>query len=132
MITCLINQLVLVVFNYANSRIDAYRILHNKKIAHGINFAAYAVFVGLLCWLGRYDIWNIVLFGVSAFTNRQFSFDIPLNKRRRLKWDYVTKADPPASILDRIEIRLFGRNGRAPFLLYGAVWAACLIIKMFI
>jgi hypothetical protein len=131
-ITYLINHLALAVFNLCNVQIDAYRILKHKRIAHGINFAAYAAFCALLCWLFRYDVWQVVIFCVSAFCNRQFTFDIPLNKRRGLKWDYVTKADPPASILDRIEIRLFGRNGRAPFLVYGVAWVVCLIIKILV
>ena len=132
MLTYLINQGCLVGFNIINVQIDAYRILHNKTIAHGINFGAYAVFVGTLCWLGRLDIGDIILFCVSAFCNRQFSFDIPLNIRRGLDWDYVSLANPPKSILDRIEIRIFGYNGKAPFLVYGSVWIVCLIIKFWI
>lgn len=132
MITYLINQLALAGFNLINSRVDAYRILRNKTIAHGINFGAYAVFVGLLCWLGRYDIWEILIFCISSFCNRQWTFDIPLNLRRGLKFDYVTKAKPPAAWLDRQEIRLFGYNGRAPLVMYGAVWVVCLIIKFWV
>jgi hypothetical protein len=130
MISYLLNQLALAGFNFINSRIDAYRILHNKKIAHGINFGAYALFVGLLCWLGRYELWDILLFAISAYCNRQFTFDIPLNLRRGLEWDYVSKANPPKSITDIIEIWLFGYNGRAPFLLYGVIWGICTLIKI--
>ena len=132
MTTYLINQLALAGFNFINSRLDAYRIMHNKAIAHGINFGVYSLFCALLCWLARWNIGVITLFCISAFCNRQFAFDIPLNLRRGLKWDYVTKEDPPKSILDRIEIRIFGRNGRAPFLFYGIIWTACLIIQFFI
>jgi hypothetical protein len=132
MITYLLNQALLAAFNYGNSRIDAYRILRNKRIAHGINFVVYAILVGLLCWLGRYDVWEIIIFCISAFCNRQFSFDISLNLRRGLKWDYVSLANPPKSITDRIEIRLFGYNGRAPLFVYGIIWLDCLIAKIFI
>lgn len=132
MISYLLNQFALAVFNFINSRIDAYRIMANKTIAHGINFGAYAVFVGLLCWLGRYGIWEILIFCVSAFCNRQFSFDIPLNLRRGLKWHYVSPAKPPKAWLDRQEIRLFGYNGRAPLMMYGLVWVVCLIAKIFL
>lgn len=132
MISYLLNQLSLAGFNLINSRIDAYRILRNKTIAHGINFGAYVFFVAVLCWLARYDVWNIILFCISAFCNRQLSFDIPLNLRRGLKWDYVSLAKPPKAILDRIEIRLFGYNGRAPVIMYAAVWVVCLIIKIWI
>lgn len=130
MITYLLNQAALAGFNLINSRVDSYRIMRNKHIAHGINFGAYALFVTALCWLGQYDIWDALLFGISAYTSRQFTFDIPLNLRRGLKWDYVSKANPPKSITDRFEIWLFGYNGRAPFLLYGVIWAICTIIKI--
>lgn len=129
MILYLACQLALAVFNLVNVKIDAYRITRHKRIAHGINFGAYAVFVGLLCWLSRWNAGVITLFCVSAFCNRQFTFDIPLNKRRGLKWDYVSTAKPPKSITDQFEIFLFGYNGRAPFVLYGAAWVVCLIIK---
>lgn len=130
MISYLLNQLALAGFNLINSRVDAYRIMADKTIAHGINFGAYAVFVALLCWLGRYDIWEIIILCISAFTQRQFSFDIPLNLRRGLKWDYVSPAKPPKAWLDRQEIGLFGYNGRAPLVMYGSVWVVCLIVKI--
>lgn len=130
MITYLLNQFALAGFNFINSRVDAYRIMANKTIAHGINFGAYAVFVALLCWLGRYDIWGILIFCVSAFTQRQWSFDVALNLRRRLPWDYVSPAKPPKAWLDRQEIALFGYNGRAPLVMYGLVWVVCLIAKI--
>lgn len=132
MIAYLINHLCLVGFNLINVRIDAYRILKNKRIAHGINFGVYALFCALLCWLARWDAWRVVLFLVSAFCNRQLSFDIPLNIRRGLKWDYASIAKPPKAILDQIEIRIFGYNGRAPVFIYAAIWVVCLIIKFFV
>jgi hypothetical protein len=132
MILYIAYQLALAVFNLTNVQIDAYRILRNKTIAHGINFGTYAVFCALLCWLARWDVWQIILFCVSAFCNRQFTFDIPLNIRRGLKWDYVSLAKPPKAFLDRIEIRLFGYNGRAPLFVYGSVWVICLIIKIWV
>jgi len=132
MITFLINQAALAGFNLINSRIDAYRILKNKNIAHGINFGVYAVLCALLCWFARWNLGVITLFCVSAFCNRQLSFDIPLNLRRGLKWDYVSLAKPPAAWLDRQEIRLFGYNGRAPIVMYAVIWVVCLIIKILV
>jgi hypothetical protein len=140
MITYLINQAILAGFNWGNTRIDAYRILRHKGIAHGINFGTYAVFTLILYYFtvkpvftwSAFPYADLVVYLFAAFTNRQFSFDIPLNLRRGLKWDYVTKANPPKSILDRIEIRIFGRNGKAPFVMYGLIWIACLIIKFFL
>lgn len=132
MILYLTYQLALAVFNLTNVHIDAYRIMRHKQIAHAINFGAYALFVALLCWLARWNAGVITLFCVSAFCNRNITFDLPLNKRRGLKWDYVSTAKPPKAILDRIEIRIFGYNGRAPLFVYAVVWVACLIVKIFV
>lgn len=128
----LLAHVALVAFNLINSRVDAYRIMANKTIAHGINFGAYTLFVALLCWFAQWNAGVITLFFVSAFCNRQLSFDIPLNLRRGLKWDYVSLAKPPKAFLDRIEIRVFGYNGRAPIFMYGTVWVVCLIVKIFV
>lgn len=125
-----ISHILLAVFNLINSRIDAYRIPQNKKIAQGINFGFYAIYWTFLCWLQQIGFWEIIVFAISAFCNRQFSFDIPLNLRRGKKWDYVSLAKPPKSLMDRIEIKLFGYNGRAPFLMYGVVFIICVLIKM--
>lgn len=132
MIAYLLDHFSLAWFNYVNALIDARRIRKGKRIYHGINFTAYALFCALLCWLAEWDAWQIILFGVSAFANRQLSFDIPLNLKRGLKWDYVTPAKPPKAILDRVEIRLFGYNGRAPVVVYVAVFVICFVIKFFV
>jgi hypothetical protein len=136
MIIYLAAHAALVLFNLINSRIDAYRIMQNKTIAHAVNFGAYAVFAGLICWYAynnyQWNIWHFVLFCVSAFANRQWSFDVPLNLRRHLSWDHVSTAKPPKAWLDRQEIRIFGYNGRAPVFMYAAIWLVCLIIKIWV
>lgn len=129
MITFLFNHMILAGFNLINSRIDAYRILQHKPIAHGINFTAYLIAVAVIVVTGRMHLPDIILLCISAFCNRQISFDIPLNLRRGLKWDYVSTAKPPKAFLDRIEIRIWGYNGRAPILFYSLIWAVCLGIK---
>lgn len=133
----LINHIALALFNFVNSRIDAYRIINNKFIAHCINFVAYIIFSAFIgYWYMRHIsgpwliIAEIVLFGLSAFCNRQFSFDIPLNLRRGKKWDYVSLEKPPKALLDKLEIRLFGYNGRAPLVMYGLVFIICTVIKI--
>lgn len=98
------------IFNWINTRIDAYRILKHKNIAHGINFTAYLILVAveLIClklW------WPVaILFCLQAFFNRQNTFDIPLNLRRGLLWDYQTLF--PKAIMDKIEYWLFGYKPR--------------------
>lgn len=140
MITYLINQGALTGFNLINSRVDAYRILRNKTIAHGINFGAYAAFALVLYYKvekpviswSDFPYYDFAIFLFSAFANRQFSFDIPLNLRRKLPWDYVSKDRPPKAWLDRQEVRIFGYNGQAPLVAYGLIWILCLIINFFI
>lgn len=130
--TFLINNIILSAFNFLNSRIDAYRIKVLKKvIRHAINFGAYALLVAFLIWRQKPGWYEAINFCISAFCNRQFTFDIPLNVRRGLKWDYVSLDKPPKAVLDKIEICLFGYNGRAPFLMYGVVFIICLLVKFF-
>jgi hypothetical protein len=140
MIIYLLNQFCLICFNLVNSRIDAYRILKHKTIAHAVNLSAYAAFSIALYYFTvkpvvswcNFPYLDFSIFCFSAFTNRQFSFDIPLNLRRHLPFDHVTKAKPPKAWLDRQEIRIFGYNGRAPLVFYGIIWIACLIIKFYV
>lgn len=132
MLLYLIAQMCLALFNVGNASLDAHRIMMGKRIYHGLNFGAYALLCGLVAWVAPWNLLVITLFAVSAYCNRQLSFDIPLNLMRGLKWDYVSLAKPPKSITDRIEIWAFGYTGRAPVIVYSALWLACLIIQFFL
>ena len=120
----LIGQLFLVLFNIGNVFIDAYRILDNKKIAHGVNGTAYVLFIIIICFLLHIPIIPALLFGIIGFFNRQLSFDIPLNLRRELEWYYQSAANPPKSIIDRIERFIFG-NGQNVGKLIAKTYLSC-------
>lgn len=120
-------SLALSLFNFINSRLDAYRILKNKTIAHGINFGLYFILFLILVFLCNLPLLGIGIFAVSAFTNRQVTFDIPLNLRRGLDWDYVSLDNPPKALMDKIEVGIFGYNGTAPTLTYVIIWLLTLI-----
>lgn len=128
-------NLALVLFNITNSRLDAYLIdlaireKWAKVIKHGINFGAYAGTVALCVWLFKMHAWPAAVYALSAFACRQITFDIPLNWRRGLPWDYVSLDRPPRAIMDRIEIRLFGYDGRKPAIVYACWWIGFLIIQ---
>lgn len=130
--TFLLNQLIISFYNFINSRIDAYRIMKNKSIAHGVNFSLYAIFVVLLIWLFGMNIRMGILFGFSSFFNRQLSFDIPLNLRRGLPWYYQSMANPPKAWWDKIERKLFGieYNGKHIVLWYSIMFLFSLIIAI--
>ena len=117
-----------VVFNILNAYIDAYRILKNKTIAHGINLGCYAVVVGIEVYFLKMVWWMVVIFCIQAFLNRQNTFDIPLNLRRKLKFDYMSQDKPPKAWWDRQEYRIFGNNGRLIALTYIGLWVVSLTI----
>ena len=131
--TFIINQVIIAFWNIVNSRLDAYRILANKKIAHGINFGAYSVLVGVLIWAFRLDLRDAILLGFSAFFQRQLTFDIPLNLRRGLPWFYQSMDKPPKALLDKIERKLFGidYDGKKIVFFYSVCYATILVINYF-
>lgn len=109
-------------FNVINAYFDAYRIFKNKTIGHGVNFGIYAAIVATQLSLVSFVWWYMIIFGVSAFCNRQITFDIPLNLRRGKDWDYISLDKPPKAITDRIEISFFGYNGSAITFSYIILW----------
>lgn len=122
--TFIINQLILVFYNYINSIGDAYLILKNKTIAHAINFGVYASMVVILIWAFHFDLRSSIMFCISSFFNRQLSFDISLNLRRGLPYYYQSTANPPKALMDRIERKLFGidYNGKYIVLWYAIMY----------
>lgn len=109
-------------FNFLNSQIDAYLIFKNKTIAHGINFGLYAALIVGEIYVTDYVWWYIIIFCFSALCNRQVTFDIPLNLRRKLPFDYISLDKPPKALTDRIEIAVFGYNGSAITFSYIILW----------
>ena len=128
----IVDQLILALFNYLNSQIDAYKILQNKTIAHGVNFGAYAALTAALVYLSHDTFWASFTFCLSAFFNRNLVFDSFLNKKRGLSIYYVSTAEVPSSFLDRIEIRIFGRNGKVIFFFYAIGWGVTIILNFLI
>jgi hypothetical protein len=129
----LLLRLILVGFNVVNAHVDAYRILKHKTIAHGLNLGAYlttTIICGLTLQPPRLILFLSLLF--EAFFCRQIAFDIPLNLRRGKPWNYVSPDRPPKALMDRIEIRIFGYNGRLPVLIYSVLWVIFFITSYFL
>lgn len=134
----IIPRFILILFNILNVYFDAYKIKRalSKNIPisvrHGINFGAYALVTIVLIIVYKPGLWPSIIFAVDAFCNRQITFDIPLNLRRGLKWDYVSTAKPPKAFLDQIEIRIFGYNGRLPIMVYSIGWIVSIILLIWL
>ncbi len=123
--------LLLIAANLTNVHVDAYKIQFlNKTIRHSINFAVYAGVVVVCALLTGYQGAGLIWFAILAFSCRQLFFDIPLNWRRGLRWNYVTTADPPGAIMDRIEIYLFGRDGKTPVYIYAGLFVVTTVILL--
>lgn len=119
--------LIQIVFNILNAYIDAYRILKNKTIAHGINLGCYGLLVTAECIYFKFNWVIIILLCIEAFLNRQNTFDIPLNLRRRknnktITWDHMSQDKPPKAWWDRQEYKIFGNNGRKMAITYIILW----------
>lgn len=138
-------DITLVGFNVVNSYIDAYKIRRlNKVIRHGINLGSYLILFSVLAYKFIFlQVWDpqasllpnlihllahTVPFLISALANRQITFDIPLNLRRGLKWDYVSLDRPPKAWWDSLEVRVFGYNGRLSTAIYAVLWIICTLI----
>lgn len=124
-----IDQLVLALFNYLNSQLDAYKIMQNKTVAHAVNFGAYAALTAALIYLSHPPFWVAFVFCASAFFNRQIFFDIPLNLTRNLPWYYQSTATPPQALMDKIERIVFpSNNGKLITGVYASFWVLTVII----
>lgn len=124
MVHLLITILITITFNLVNSQLDAVRILGNKNVSHALNLGTYLVACGIAWWIfeQNYHWDHILVYTIMIFSCRQITFDIPLNWRRGLNWDYVSPANPPKAIMDRIEQWIFGKNGRLPVYIYSGIW----------
>lgn len=111
----------LILFNIGNAFIDSTRIKRGLKIHHWLNAGLYILCIACECILGHLAPAQIILLCIWAMAARQIFFDIPLNLRRGLKWDYVSLDKPPKALNDRIEVKLWGYNGRIGVAVYSVV-----------
>lgn len=89
------------------------RIKDGKKIRHFWNGLCH------LCVAIPAAIFIHWTVGLVILCNSRVIFDISLNAMRGLPFDYVPLK--PKSIVDQIEIKLFGRNGWIPKILYAGI-----------
>lgn len=102
-------------------------IKQNRPILHGLwALLSCTLMVAAGLW-ARVDNWGILIYQAAQGCSRLVVFNVSLNLFRRLKWDYTSPAS--TSILDKLEIRLFG--GRV-WLLEVILAAIFFILQIFI
>jgi len=106
---------------------DAARIKANKPIDHTFNALMYLGCCAL-CYLLFYPFSYIkyLEFLLTAFIMRKVVFDISLNVRRGLSWDYISKTT--TSKIDQVENQVFSYNGRFKYVVYSFLLAGSVVL----
>ncbi len=117
--------LILLAFNIWNFKHDAKLINDQKQIDHRANAIFYTLLT-LSCTVGMFfkvDWYSLFVIPI-AFLFRPLVFDPGLNLSRspKLSFFYVSLAalynDPKASFIDKLEVKVFGNNGKKTYFFY--------------
>ena len=103
------------------AKINAIWIKDGKRIYHGVNGAIHLIAAGVGFWIEGWQVGIATLFVARLF------FDVALNLFRGLAIDYVPAA--PKSIIDKIEKKLFNRDGLTPKIIYLTIIVILLAVK---
>lgn len=126
--TQLINQLIFILINVLNAVKDGAKVKAKKDIDHFLNGVAYCLTICVFVMIFKMTWSEAIVFWLQSFVNRQLFFDLPLNFIRRLKWDYVSP--DPESWVDKLEIKIFGKNGRLPVYIYASAFIVFIFINL--
>jgi len=116
---------IIIIFSLLNivlADIDAHKIEQGKVIKHGINGLIYLGLLGFAFFFTK-DFW---LLAVLCF-DRLIFFNLSLNIFRKLPFLYVSKE--PKSIVDKLALKVFGKNGGVMYLVYAVIFIL-LIVKI--
>ena len=100
------------------------RLINGESmIKHGWWASLYASLIAIAAYLVMNELpqWHLLAFVAACLAGRLPVFNISLNLFRRLKWDYMSPTS--TSIVDKITLRLFGRNARV-------LWAVLIAIAI--
>jgi len=95
------------------------RIKNNLKIHHWLNGGIHLVVAFIL---GYFFKW---IYSLMILLTARIFFDSALNYFRGLSLFYVTPT--PKSFQDKIEQKVFGKNGKLPLLIYAISLTLCFI-----
>lgn len=93
--------------------LNSYLIKKGRRIYHALNGLLHLV-AAAVGWY--YFSWQI---GVAILPLTRIVFDVSLNLFRELPFDYVSPS--PKSIIDKLEKKIFKKNGIVPKLIYLAI-----------
>lgn len=92
------------------AKMDAKTISEGRAVKHWLN-ALIHITASLFAWIAFG--WQI---GLAILFISRVTFDIALNLFRKLPIDYVSSK--PASVIDQLEKKVFGKNGILPKIVY--------------
>lgn len=116
-------ELAYILFCIWLADMNADRIGEDKRINHNLQGAIHLISGVVFSILFNWWMMAVVLLSARIF------FTSALNLFRHLPVDYVTTR--PKAITDKIEQRIFGRNGAAPLMIYVLCWLIVNIIIAF-
>ena len=125
--TFLINQAIFILINVLMAYKDASKIKEHKTIDHFLNGIAYLLTIIVFAMIFEMHWFEILLFTLSCFCNRQLFFDIPLNLMRKLKWNYIS--ENPESFIDKIERKITLIPGIME-VAYSGLWIFTIIMSL--
>lgn len=115
MIYVLIYQIFVVWLGLDNAK----RIASDKKIYHGLNGFLHCGAGVIIGWLSGWQN------GVALLFLTRVVFDVSLNAFRGLPLDYIPSK--PISLIDRLEAKIWGKNGYTPKIVY-LIISVCLLL----
>jgi|ADGO01.1.fsa_nt_gi hypothetical protein len=122
--TDLINNLIFATFNLWMAYYHAQLFKANKRIRHGLWAALYLGVVGVFCLL--FTWWYLPI----MILNRAVIFSPALNLFRGFPINYISSST--TSIIDKIELKVFGRNWYKRMAWYTGGWIITSLLKAFL
>lgn len=114
MIKLIIAIFIFIIINVILAKIDANKILANKKINHLVNALIYGALAAVNFFFFKGLALIFMLSGVLII--RKLVFDIMLNIFRGKSWKYISTTT--TSKIDQFENRIFGYNGAIKYCVY--------------
>lgn len=128
MIIVIFFSLLFCILNLLLAKEDARLILNHQAVNHRKNAVEYCAYVALAMFFSETYYSDIIHLIISLFLTRVLVFDGALNKYRGLDFFYVSRN--PTSVVDKIEIKILGKDGKVHFIFYAALFLTNIIMAV--